>query len=320
MYKMKHPIALFVVLAIVALPFQAKTQDAPANGGAQPHVVTYCELSKDPATYNHELVRLTAFVTHGFEDFLVADPTCSSEGFSLWVMYGGNAQSNTIYCCPGEGGDQRRQGPLSIEGIQIPLAEDLTFKGFSDLLKEEGDTTVRLTAVGRFFSGEKQTANGRTWWGGGGHMGCCSLFVIQRVESFDPHARRDLDYTAEAGYYEKEGCKVGALQDRRYISIPYPGEDLTQAITEQRKADAGEAPWLFDDPQKVALDSLKSYYPDEIPNLRPVKKTPARYVFRWRKGKRQVVTVVTRPYWLSFYARSHSVVWVVTTIKEASCD
>jgi hypothetical protein len=46
----------------------------------------------------------------------------------------------------------------------------------------------------------------------------------------------------------------------------------------------------------------------------PAKKTPARYVFRWRNGKNQVVVVV-RPYWLSFYANWRSVVWVATMIK-----
>ncbi len=41
--------------------------------------------------------------------------------------------------------------------------------------------------VGRFFSGEKQTVNGSTFWGGAGHLSCGSLFVIQRVEWFEPH-------------------------------------------------------------------------------------------------------------------------------------
>ena len=32
-----------------------------------------------------------------------------------------------------------------------------------------------------------------------------------------------------------------------------------------------------------------------------------------------MVVVVTRPYWLSFYAASDSVAWVSTMIKEAEC-
>jgi hypothetical protein len=198
--------------------------------------------------------------------------------------------------------------------------DDLTFNGFSDLLRKEEDTTVRLTAVGRFFSGEKQRVNGKTWWGGAGHLGCCSLFVIERVESFEPHTRSDLDYSSEAGWYENEGCKDGSVSYQKHVSIPYPDADVDQAIADQRKADNGEAVWAFSDLQRVATDSLKTYYPNQVPVLRRVKKTPARNVFRWKNGRKQVVVVVTRPYWLSFYATSNSVVWVSTTIKEAACD
>ena len=81
----------------------------------QPRQVTYCELSKNPAAYNHELVRLTAFVTRRFEDFHLADPTCATEGFSVWVMYGGKAQSDTAYCCPGESAKARPES-LTVEG------------------------------------------------------------------------------------------------------------------------------------------------------------------------------------------------------------
>ena len=92
------------------------------------------------------------------------------------------------------------------------------------------------------------------------------------------------------------------------------------AIAEQKKADNGEAPWAFTEPQRVAVDSLKAIYPGQVPVLRSVKRTPARQVFRWKNGKNQIVVVVSRPYWLSFYAASRSVVWVSTMIKEAECD
>ncbi|HEY7097335.1 MAG TPA: hypothetical protein VH437_11465 [Terriglobales bacterium] len=196
----------------------------------------------------------------------------------------------------------------------------MIFKRFTDLLAKEEDTTVRLTAIGRFFSGEKQTLKGQTQWRGFGHMGCCSLFVIQRVESFEPHTRSDLDFTSEAGWYENEGCKDASVRYQRHISISYPDAAVEQVIADQRKADNGEAAWAFSDPQWVAIDSLKQYYPNQVPLLRRVKNTAARHVFRWKNGKNQIVVVVTRPYWLSFYSASHSVVWVSTTIKEAGCD
>lgn len=320
MKSMKPSLELFLMLLVFGLPLSAQTEKPSGKNIAEPHDVTYCELSRNPAAYNRQLVRLTAFVTHGFEDFGLADSSCHTQGFSVWVMYGGNAQSNTMYCCPGEAASKTRPEPLRIDGLEIPLVDDVTFKRFTDLLAKEEDTTVRLTAIGRFFSGENQTVNGQTQWRGFGHLGCCSLFVVQRVESFEPHTRTDLDYTSEAGWYEKEGCKDASVHYKRHVSLQYSDGEVEQAIAEQRKADNGEAAWAFSDPERVALDSLKPYYPDQVPVLRRVNKTPTRYVFRWKKGKDRVIVVVTRPYWLSFHATSKSVVWVSTMIKEAGCD
>ena len=304
-------IALFVCPAVYA---QSNTHSA----APEPRAVTFCDLAEHPAAHNGGLVRITSFVTHGFEDFHLADPTCATQGFRVWVMYGGKAQSDTMYCCPGEAAAKERSAPLSIDGLEIPLVNDSKFQQFTTLLKNEPDTTVRFTAVGRFFSGQKQTVNGVTHWGGAGHMSCCSLFAIQRVESFEPHTRGDLDYTSEAGWYENEGCKYKTLRYVRHVSIPYP-EGVAEVIAEQRKADSGEGSWAFNDPQRVASESLKTLYPDEVPVLKRMKNTRARQVFWWNRKNNRVVVVVTRPYWLSFYARSNSVAWVSTNIKEAGC-
>lgn len=319
MYRMKYLVRLLCSLLVAACPLFAQAGNLGSDSIPQPRQVTYCQLAKDPAAYNHELVRLTAFVTHGFEDFHLADPSCATPGFSIWVMYGGKVQSDTVYCCPGESAKTRPKS-LMVEGVQVPLVDDLTFQNFTDLLKKELDTTVRVTALGRFFSGEKRTINGTAAWGGAGHMGCCSLFVIERVESFEAHTRTDLDYTAEAGWYEKEDCKFRTLRYQSHVSMAYPDETTEQTITQQRKADSGEAAWAFRDPQRVAVESLRPLYPGQIPILLSVKKTSAREVFRWKNAKNQVVVVVTRPYWLSFYASSGSVAWVTTMIKEAGCD
>jgi hypothetical protein len=110
MYCMKHSLEVFLTLVIGTFPLLAKTERPSGNDTPKPREVTYCQLSRDPAAYNHELVRLTAFATHGFEDFHLADPTCPTQGFSLWVMYGGKAQSDTTYCCPGESAAKTRPG------------------------------------------------------------------------------------------------------------------------------------------------------------------------------------------------------------------
>jgi hypothetical protein len=259
-------------------------------------------------------------MTYGFENFQLAEPNCASppEHFSIWVMYGGKALSGAIYCCPGEGGEDTRSKPLTIDGTEVPLVEDSTYHALRELLGKEEDTTVRVTVVGTFLSGLKQTIGGTTRWGGYGHLGCCSLFVIQKVEKFEPHIRDDLDYTAEAGFYEEEGCDWDGMSHLRHVSITYEGAD--EAISEQALADSGERAWAFVDPLRVALESLKLFYDKEAPRLRNVKNTKTRQVFRWKKGKKiMVVVVVIRPYWLSYYSKSGSVAWVATTIKEAEC-
>jgi hypothetical protein len=311
---MKQLVSVIIALSVGTLPLLAR-----ASLPSDLRQATYCDLSKDPAAYNHQLVRLTAFVTHGFEDFQIAEPTCPTQDFQIWLMYGGTIESNTAYCCPGESGRDTRSKPLSIEGTQVPLLNDQMFQQFRELLKKEPDTTVRATIVGEFFSGTRETVNGSAYWRGFGHMGCCSLLVIQRVESFEPHTRTDLDYTAEAGWYADEGCKWGSERDRRHISVANWNGAAQSAIAEQEKADAGEA-WAFSDPEHVAIESLKLFYPGQTPVLHAVKKTSARNVFQWRNGKKSVVVVVTRPYWLSFYAASRSVAWVSTMIKEAECN
>jgi len=234
-------------------------------------------------------------------------------------MYGGKTESNTAYCCPGESGQETRPESLTIEGVQVPLLRDLIFQRFTDLLKTEPDTTVRVTVIGRFFAGVKQELGGQSSWGGAGHMGCCSLFAVQRIEAFEPHTRTDVDYAAEAGWYENEGCKYNSLQWKKHVSITYEEEAAKQAIAEQRLADSGERAWAFTDPQRVALDSLGPFQGEIVPVLRKVRATPVRQVFRWRNAGKTVTIVVTRPYWLSFYAKTNSVAWISTMIKEAGC-
>jgi hypothetical protein len=277
------------IFLLAASPVTAQSPQAVHSEAAQEaRSVTFCELAKDPAALNHELVRVTAFVTHGFEDFTLADPGCSemSKHFSVWLTFGGKTQSNTPYCCPGENAQATRREPLAIEGTQIPLVVDATFESFTDLLKREPDTTVRATLVGRFFSGEKETLQGSVYWHGFGHMGCCSLLAIERVEAFEPHTRTDVDYSAEAGWYEKGGCDSGSQRYLRHVSVSFPDSEIAQVIEKQQLADSGVRAWAFDDPMRVATESLKPLYTKHAPSLQRVSRSPTREVFRWKNGKK----------------------------------
>lgn len=314
-------VLLVLAMAVIRLPAQESTPSSSAL--PEPQTVAYCDLAKDPAAYNHKLVRIPGFVTYGFEDFELSEPDClpMPHKFSLWLMYGGKAESGTMYCCPGEGAAETRTKDLRVEGIPVPLLEDATLQRFRELLKKERNTTVRATLVGYFFSGTKQDFGSGPWWGGAGHLGCCSLLGIQRVETFEPHRRADVDYTADGGWYEEEGCKSYALEWKKHVSVHSAEGHAKFSITEQRLADWGARPWAFTDPQRVAFESTKLLYAFENPVLKKVRESAVRKVYRWKRSeKTYVIVVVTRPYWLSFYADSDSVVWVSTMIKEAQCN
>jgi len=314
----------FVLFLIASVRLYAQTAQF---GGSQqlreePSEITFCELSKKPATYNHKLVRLTAFVSFAFEDFSLSDPSCnrSKEDVSIWLTYGGRSESGAVYCCPGEGSKEKRRQDVSVEGITIPLIPDKNFTDLRNLLTSEHNTTVRASLVGRFFSGNVD--QGQRKMPGYGHMGCCSLFVIQQVKSVDPHDRRDLDYSADAGWYESKGCKSTSLHYLLHVSPSDDDDDSPSAkiIARQRAADAGEASWQFSDPRRVALEALSSFYPGQTIELKITKESATRYVYRWKHGTKSTVAVVIRPYWLSFYASAKSVIWVATMLKEADCE
>jgi hypothetical protein len=97
----------------------------------------------------------------------------------------------------------------------------------------------------------------------------------------------------------RRAANMAASAIHSHVSVSYPGDGTQQAIAEQRRADTGDVGGVLTDPERVAVESLKSLYPGQAPFLRSVKKTSARQVFRWKKDKNQMVVVVTRPYWLS---------------------
>jgi hypothetical protein len=318
---MRIRFSLSFALLLVAANLSAQNRTTAAQTHPDIPLVSFCSLAANPDFFNHRLIQISGFVSHGFEDFAFSDPDCepAEDKFSLWLMFGGKTQSGTIYCCPGEAVKKKRKEELTVEGIAVPLQEDKEFREFNSLLNKEGDTTIRATVIGRFFAGEKRAAAGSDIRGGFGHFGCCSLLVIQRIVAFDSHSRKDLDYTAEAGSYEEEGCKSTALMYRRSVSID-DSPVAREAIIEQRKNDIKAQSWLYNDPDRVARESLNVLYPGTTPVLKVIRLSPARRVYRWKRSGRMVTVVVTRPYWLSYYAKSSSVIWIASNIKEATCD
>ncbi len=177
---------------------------------------------------------------------------------------------------------------------------------------------MHVTIVGRFFSGEKVRYPGGESWSGYGHMGCCTLLMIQQVLSVDPHNRNDLDYGAAADQpnINKAGCGYSFLgKDTRFNDV----------IELQRKAESGDRAWAFDDPRRVAVEKLARETKTEaslFKNLTLTRQTQGRVVYKWKPKRARVsyIVVVSRPYVLSFYARDPGkVVWVVSAAYRIGC-
>jgi hypothetical protein len=284
--------------------------------------VSLCQIKSDPAAFNHKLVEVTGFVSHDFEDFTVFDPTCDSWQ-DIWLEYGGKAASGTTYCCGGTTSRKRSQ-ELVVENIQIPLVKNQPFDELEKAIQPpfrsgRHGAIIRATVVGRFFAGKKMKSARGDMWVGYGHMGCCSLLAIREIKSVDTEDRIDLDYGASADQpdIEKTGCGYKFL-------IPFDGR-LGSILDQQRQADAGDHAWVFDDPQRVAVDTLTRTANLDVTSgkeIRLVREAEGRKVYQLQipAQDKAYMVVVSRPYWLSFSAKtSDRVAWVALAAYESPC-
>jgi len=280
-----------------------------------PEKVTPCQLMNDPATYNHKLVEVTGFFSHGFENSTVKDPGCATR--SIWFEYGGTTATGTMICC-GVSAERSRLEPLVVEDIPIPLVEDDQFRKFDKLLQSKPDTLVRSTLIGRFFSGTLEEFPTGKIWVGYGHFGMHSLLALHQVLSVEPQDREDLDYSFDPGDgYIGNKCDYEILTEHEIGGV---------SVEAQKRAEQVETRgWAFDDPSRVASNALAGFlHLDErsITGLKQTRKAQGRFVYEWRnetKGTKYRI-VVSRPYWLSFYAKDPGkVAWVVLAAYEYKC-
>jgi hypothetical protein len=305
------------ILTIFALVLALACVRVSASCEEKPLAVSACELKNDPAAYNHKLVEVTAFVSHGFEDFALFDPSCP-EWPDVWLEYGGTMSSGTMYCC-GVTAARSRPTELTVESIPIPLITNEPLKTFDGLIHRPGrnGALVHATLVGRFFAGRLTKYPTTSVWNGYGHMGCCTLLAIQEVKSVGAQDRQDLDYGASADQPEtdKVGCGYRDLM---------PIQPATELLTAQRQADAGSSDWAFSDPQRVASAVLAGLanVPEKSVTLKQSRVAQGHIVYSWKASRKaDYMVVVSRPYWLSFYSHDpHRVAWVVVAAYRSSCD
>jgi hypothetical protein len=287
----------------------------------EPIKVTACQLKKDPPGYNHKLVEITGFVTHASHNFTIYDPTCPSWP-AIWLEYGGTINSGTVNCCKTMA-DRHRAKELVVDGVPVPLTDNQQFEDFDKAIQPplrpgQSGAVEHATLIGTFFAGQQMQDpdNGR-YWGGFGYMGCCSMLAIQQVKDPDPEWRPDLDYGESNEKLDfPAGCNLRPL---------LPTEQDAALMQAQREADSGSRDWAFTDPARVASDALSHathLSPDRLAEIRLTHDTPARKTYEWKSAgdSKSYMAIISRPYWLSFYAHdAKRVAWVAVMAYEAAC-
>ena len=277
----------------------------------KPQKVTVCQLRGDPKLYDHKLVQVTGFASYGFEYSGFSDPSCGGRYGGLWMEFGGKASTGTMSTVSGL--NRTRSEPAEVEGVAVPLVEDSHFREFDALLHEGNGNLVHAEVIARFFAG-KENLYGRKGWSGYGHLGCCSLFLIQQVLSVDEDRRQDLDYTGEP-VQPTSSCY-------RFLT---PIDNQSSARAAQRAAEDGSHAYAFTDPDRVAREEVAAQ--SRVGNAAAVKlkrlsssQQRIAYEATASGSKGRFTITLSRPYWLSVEAVDRGkVAWVVLATI-ATCD
>jgi hypothetical protein len=301
MYRIPVVLLLFILATIAC----TQAPDKPEKTGV-------CQLLADPKAWNHKLVEVTGFASHGFEDSGFSDPSCGGRYGGLWMEFGGKKATGTMSTVSSLA--RERPEAAVVEGIPVPLVEDEIFRRFDELLHEGSGSLVHATVIARFFAGKENYMGSKGRWGGYGHLGCCSLFLIQQVKTLDEQRPNDLDYGEEPTRPEASCFKY-------LTAIDNTGDQLES----QRAADAGKRAFAFDDPDRVAREEVAMW--GRVNNasdvrLKRISALPGRVVYRASvEDHTGVYTVtLTRPYWISFYAANREkVAWSVLATF-VTCD
>jgi hypothetical protein len=108
-------------------------------------------------------------------------------------MHRGPEPAKVIYCCVSDDSlKPNGKDPLWVDGIETSLVRDRTLRRFDRLTqRDRRRNLVAATLTGRYFCGEfAEAPDGQSACQGFGHLGICSLLVIEQVVSVRP-ARPD---------------------------------------------------------------------------------------------------------------------------------
>jgi len=333
--------ATIFFLSIFGVGFSAVAQTAPSISISAVDT-DKCELSRDPIRFDHKLVRLHTYLSRVFEESTLHDPACPDEALvnmgdpdtwltEIWVDF---ADQNAVW--------ERVQG-------YAPLVEDQQLNEFRQLLKERAKVhqMVAATIIGTFYAGKPDRRDGKqsTALRGYGHMGCCSLLLISRIESVDMQYEEDLNYSSgDWSVNLPEDCGSDRM-------LGLPSNSVIRSW--QQDADEGRNDWHYDSrktaeyelgqlrsglygqqsagtisrvetkkskkteskakPQKVSLPKETLFEISSSPYLKQYEWVEADEVTRY-------VIVVSRPYWLSKMVVSPAkVIWAPVGSSVLTC-
>jgi hypothetical protein len=305
MIRRTAELLLLSTVAVLSAARSSIAQDIPQK-------TSVCELLHDPKSFDHKLVEVTGFASHGFENSGFSDPACDSRYRGLWMEFGGKMRTGTMSTVSDL--SRTRPEPAVVEGVSVPLDEDDNFKKFDALLHQGNGNLVRATVVARFFAG-KENIYGRKGFGGYGHLGCCSLFMIQQVLSVDEDRRPDLDYTGEPVQPTKASC----------YQFLTPIDNSSEDLEAQKAAESGKQAYAFTDPDRVAREEVAARVhasSTAAVHIKRLSVTPARIAYEASvtTSRTRYTLTLSRPYWLSTQAADHNkVAWVVLS-DIATCD
>jgi hypothetical protein len=264
------------------------------------------------------------------------DPNCPDEALvnmweaptpipRIWIDWGSSA------------------GYWRVQGY-APFVNDEQAQTFEAVLRERQQVggMTRATMVGTFYAGEPfKTKDNQTIWRGHGHLGCCSLFVLSRVEDVQA------DYSEKLSYFWADwhvGMAEGCAWEQM---VGLPTNQTIRAW--QQTANTGQDDWRYD-PLRAANDHFQrliageyrgktggrteQVWPKPKYKIKVVEPTPGDPLvetlakphlrrFEWRSpdGATRYIIVVSRPYWLEQLAASpEKVIWAPVGASVLGCE
>ena len=279
---------------------------------------TVCGLLLHPEKYNEGLVSVEALITVGPEEFLAHDAHCGDALGQVWLQFGGNVES------PGSTANPKRPSgkPRTVEGLELPLSKDRDYDALQKLLqtaqKSGQAKMLRATLIGKYFAGKPTKTVGGEVRTGYGHLGCCSLLVIEEVGTVTDGLEGTVDFSpvpAAPLRALRKGCTVMELM------VP-PHEDEEQLLL---KSLEDEYQYLHD-PKLVAARAIAvqtDLTADEAEKRLQTESaglTLAIYTWTSDDGARSYRITVNKPYWLlQTVGNGDSIIWAPKQIVRNDC-